>query len=409
LRSSRNRDANTLSLIGKKPAAEERQNICEIAKFSARSVRPWAKVDSRHVQKIFKQAGKIAEEGSGGTPLLRKGGAAVTTSTVAWGTTTQPTGPNRNATPRDVAPQTQPLGVGPMQTRNAAPGPIQNSALRTAPSRPRNAAPGPIQNSALRTAPSRPRNAAPGPIQNSALRSAPSRPMQPRNAAPGPVQNLAPFSNMGRAPAPMTRNTSYPVNNASRSSSRSLNTNPHFPGRGAPIQSIRTSSRSNSSQRTLGAPIQSIRSSRSTSREPQRQMTSNPSRSFGSAPSTGTRPPQSSPNPRPMVSQPPAPYRPMMSQPPAPYPDRRSRSSSGSTQSIDSRKVVVSFNTNKIMTDLISQRLQRAGVSAPVNIQMQDGHAVVSFNSSTDAVVALRSRLSQMEVKTVEQFRQTKI
>lgn len=204
----------------------------------------------------------------------------------------------------------------------------------------------------------------------------------------------------------MTRNTSYPVNNASRSSSRSLNTNPHFPGRGAPIQSIRTASRSNSSQRTRGAPIQSIRSSRSTSREPQRQMTSNPSRSFGSAPSTGTR---SSPNPRPMVSQPPAPYRPMMSQPPAPYPDRRSRSSSGSTQSIDSRKVVVSFNTNKIMTDLISQRLQRAGVSAPVNIQMQDGHAVVSFNSSTDAVVALRSRLSQMEVKTVEQFRQTKI
>jgi len=438
-----------------KPAAEERQNICGIAKFSARSVRPWAKVDSRHVQKIFKQAGKIAEEGSSGTPLLMKGGAAATTSTVAWGTTTQPTGPNRNAAPRAVAPQPRPLGVGPMQPRNAAPGPIQNSALRTGPSRPtqprnaapgpiqnsalrtgpsrptqpRNAAPGPIQNSALRTAPSRPRNAAPGPIQNSALRTAPSRPMQPRNAAPGPIQNsalrtapmqprnaapgpiqnLAPFSNMGRAPAPMTRNTSYPVNNASRSSSRSLNTNPNFPGRGAPIQSIRTASRSNSSQRTRGAPIQSIRSSRSTSREPQRQMTSNPSRSFGSAPSTGTRPPQSSPNPRPMVSQPPAPYRPMMSQPPAPYPDRRSRSSSGSTQSIDSRKVVVSFNTNKIMTDLISQRLQRAGVSAPVNIQMQDGHAVVSFNSSTDAVVALRSRLSQMEVKTVEQFRQTKI
>eukprot|EP00493_Phyllostaurus_siculus_P004360 UN04380 len=106
-----------------------------------------------------------------------------------------------------------------------------------------------------------------------------------------------------------------------------------------------------------------------------------------------------------MVSQPPASYRPMMSQPPAPYPDRRSRSSSGSTQSVDSRKVVVSFDTNKIMTDLISQRLQRAGVSAPVNIQMQDGHAVVSFNSSTDAVVALRSRLSQMEVKTIEQLR----
>jgi hypothetical protein len=99
----------------------------------------------------------------------------------------------------------------------------------------------------------------------------------------------------------------------------------------------------------------------------------------------------------------------MMSQPPAPYPDRRSRSSSCSTQSVDSRKVVVSFDTNKIMTDLISQRLQRAGVSAPVNIQMQDGHAVVSFNSSTDAVVALRSRLSQMEVKTIEQFRQTNI
>eukprot|EP00493_Phyllostaurus_siculus_P002182 UN02194 len=35
---------------------------------------------------------------------------------------------------------------------------------------------------------------------------------------------ISTFSNMGRAPAPMTRNTSYPVNNASRSSSRSLNT-----------------------------------------------------------------------------------------------------------------------------------------------------------------------------------------
>merc|ERR1719198_2907396 len=308
---------------------------------------------------------------------MMKGGAAVTAPTVAWGTTTQPTGPNRNAAPRDVAPQ-----LGQVQSRNV---PARNVAPQ---SRPLGVEP--IQDSLPRTGPSRPmqpRNAAPGPIQNSALRTAPSRPMRPRNAAPGPIQNFAPrapFSDMGRAPAPMTRNTSYPVNNASRSSSGSLNTNPHFPGRGAPVQSIRTSSRSNSSQRTRGAPIQSIRGSRSTSREPQRQMTSNPSRSFGSAPSTGTRsccPPQSSPNPRPMMSQPSAPYPSMMSQPPAPYPDRRSRSSSGSTQSIDSRKVVVSFNTNKIMTELISQRLQRAGVSAPVNIQMQDGHAVVSFNS----------------------------
>merc|ERR1719373_1042292 len=106
-----------------KPAAEERQNVCGIAKFSARSVRPWAKVDSRNVQKIFKQAGKIAEEGSSGTPLLMKGGAAATTSTVAWGTTTQPTGPNQNSALRTGPSR-------PMQPLNAAPGPIQNSALR---------------------------------------------------------------------------------------------------------------------------------------------------------------------------------------------------------------------------------------------------------------------------------------
>jgi hypothetical protein len=98
----------------------------------------------------------------------------------------------------------------------------------------------------------------------------------------------------------------------------------------------------------------------------------------------------------------------MMSRPPSAYPDRRSRSSSGSS-SVDSRKVVVSFDTNKIITELISQRLQTAGVNAPVNLQMQAGHAIVSFNSSFDANLALRSRLAQFEVRTVEQFRQTKI
>merc|ERR1719394_2140494 len=47
-----------------KPAAEERQTICGIAKFGKRSIRPWAKVDRNRVLKVFNQAGKIAEEGS---------------------------------------------------------------------------------------------------------------------------------------------------------------------------------------------------------------------------------------------------------------------------------------------------------------------------------------------------------
>eukprot|EP00493_Phyllostaurus_siculus_P026160 UN26505 len=380
-----------------KAAAEERQNICGIAKFG-KSVRPWAKVDRNRVLKVFNQAGKIAKEGSKGTPLLMKAGKAVTApATSSWGAKpkvgpTPPTRPTRNVAPQPQPMQPRTVPPRSMQPRNAAPGPVQNSAPRAAPQgtmRPRNAAPGPVQNSAPRAAPkttTRPRNAAPGPIQNSALRAAPPRPMQPRNAAPGPIQNSAPraapqrttrprnaapgpiqnsapraapqrtmrprnaapgpiqnsaprasFSSLARAPAPMMRNTSYPANNASRSSSRSSNANPHFPGRGAPIQSIRTSSRSNSSQRAVGAPVQSIRSSRSTSREPRSQVMSNPPRANGSTPSTCTR-----------SCCPPSNSRRMMSQPPAPYPDRRSRSSSGSS-SVDSRQVVVSFNTNELL------------------------------------------------------------
>jgi len=411
-----------------KSAAEERQNICGIAKFGKRSIRPWAKVDRNRVQKVFNQAGKLAKEGPKGTPLLVKAGTAVKAPTTsAWSAKSQagpapPTGnaapqprpaqprnvapmrpPMRTSAPRTVAaPQPRPRNVpSATSTHNAAPTqPRPRTAPRAGPMPPRNVAPGPIGNSAPPSRPVQP-HVRPVPPHNSvrdlyrdgSVRPIPSRPIQP--------QNVGPWSSMARAPAPMTRNTSYPVNNTSRSSSRSSNANPHFPGRGAPIQSIRTPSRSNSSQRMRGAPIQSIRSSRSTSREPQRQVTSNPSRPVGSTPSACTRsccPPRTAPsNPRSM-----------MSRPPSAYPDRRSRSSSGSS-SIDSRKVVVSFDTNKILTDLVSQRLRTAGVNAPVNIEMQDGHAIVSFISSFDANLALRSRLSQMEVRTVEQFRQTKI
>jgi len=406
-----------------KSAAEERQTICGIAKFGKRSIRPWAKVDRNRVLKVFDQAGKIAEAGSKGTPLLTKAGTAVKAPTTsAWSAKSQagPTPPSGNAAPRNAVPQPRPVqsrNVAPMQSRNApmrssaprnvaAPQPRprnvppatstnnpvpQQSRPRNAPRAtgrlpPRNVATGSIRNSVPQAAPSRPTqpHSRPIPPQPSSVRGPPSRPMQPQNVGRGL------WSSMARAPAPMTRNTSYLVNNASRSSSRSSNANPHFPGRGAPIQSIRTPSRSNSSQRTRGAPIQSIRGSRSTSREPQRQVTSNPSRPVGSAPSTCT---QSCCPPRAAPSNP----RSMMSRPPSAYPDRRSR------------KVVVSFDTNKIITDLISQRLRTAGVNAPVNIQLQDGHAIVSFNSSFDANLALRSRLSQMEVRTVEQFRQTKI
>lgn len=251
-----------------------------------------------------------------------------------------------------------------MQPRN----PVRNSA-------PRNAAVHPQPRNVPQV---QPRNAATGPIRNSTS----------RNAAPQSRSGRGTWSNMARAPVSMTRNTSYPVNNVSRSSSRSSNSNP-FPGRGPPIQSIRTSSRSNSSQRTRGAPIQSIRSSRSTSREPQRPVTSNPPRPIGS---TCTR----------SSCCPPSNSRPMMSQPPTAYP-----ASSGST--VDARNVVISFDTNQIITDLIAQRLRTAGVNAPVNIQIEEGQAIVSFNSSFDASLALRSRLSQMEVRSVGQANQTKI
>merc|ERR1711953_1336060 len=233
-------------------AALQRLNEKALAKFGKRSVKPWAKVDRKSVEKVFRTAGKLADERPKSTPLVCTLGTAVKApSASAWSakkTSPSPVRsgpgpvqsgrgylpPHRRVQPRNVAPPTQPRNVvpGPIQPRNVAPGPVQ----------PRNVAPGPVQ----------PRHVAPGPVQ-------------PRNVAPGPVQP----QNVARGPVAtrMSRNTSYPVKNDSRSSTRSKRSpSPHFPGRGMPIQSIRgTASRSTSARR-----------SRTPSTEPERPVMSNP-------------------------------------------------------------------------------------------------------------------------------------
>merc|ERR1719379_1354223 len=161
-----------------KPAAEERQTICGIAKFGKRSIRPWAKVDRNRVLKVFNQAGKIAEEGSKGTPLLTKAGTAVKAPTKsAWSAKSQagPAPPSENAAPQNVAaPRPRPV-----QPRNVA-------APQPRPVQPRNvAAPLPRQVPPQ----SRPRN---GPRATGRL--------PPRNVATGPIRNSVPH-----APQPHVR------------------------------------------------------------------------------------------------------------------------------------------------------------------------------------------------------------
>merc|ERR1719204_2003978 len=210
-------------------AADERYKSNELARFGAKSLRPWAKANASRISKVFNEAGNLAKKGKSSTSLNSGSVARL------------PAGA-RNARPaQNVAPG-GPRRYIPPNRRNAAPNGApwkpatraQNAAQLRAP-----------QNSAPMRAP---RNTAPGPRT-----VAPPRPTPPATVPHVSGRTVA------EAPRSMSRNTSYPVNDRPATGSSSSN----FPERGAPIQSMR-SSRSSSNSR--GAPA---RRSRSDSREPQ--------------------------------------------------------------------------------------------------------------------------------------------
>lgn len=73
--------------------------------------------------------------------------------------------------------------------------------------------------------------------------------------------------------------------------------------------------------------------------------------------------------------------------------------------------MVVKFNTNQIITDFLDSLFRTAGVSAPASVKVENGHAYVTFHSQQDAL-ASRSQLNhrgEVQIQSVEQFRQTKI
>jgi len=83
--------------------------------------------------------------------------------------------------------------------------------------------------------------------------------------------------------------------------------------------------------------------------------------------------------------------------------------------------MVVKFDTNQIMTDFLNSRFRTAGVSAPASVKVENGHAYVTFSSQQEANLASRSQLNrsdkqfhlqfggEVQIQSVEQFRQTKI
>merc|ERR1719204_697431 len=176
-------------------AADERYNSGELARFGPKSMRPWAKASAIDVSKVFNEAGKLAKKGKKSTSLFS---ASVAKPSPSGGSGRGYTPPHR----RNVGPSGAPWNAAPTRA-------------------PHNPAP-------MRG----PHNPAPGVGRGARW-----------NAAPGPQhyrqpQPVAPLTG-SEAPRPMSRNTSYPVPVTERSGSRSSSS--HFPGRGAPIQSIRSS------------------------------------------------------------------------------------------------------------------------------------------------------------------------
>jgi len=321
---------------------------------------------------MFNEAGKLAKETISGTPLACPRGSAVKAPTrSAWSSsgTSKSSGyvpphlraPNDpparhaasvsvNARPHPRATTTGNAGSAPVYARNIG-------ATAQQPAQHRN----PSTDAAC-CGSAHPRNSG----------AAPPKAVQPCVSS---VQPVAAWGSIAST-RPMARNTSYPVNNnGSGSVSHASDRSSHFPGRGPPIQSIRTS-RSNSA--THGT----SRNSRSNSREPQRSTMTN------SRISASSRPQASYPNPR-----------------------ATSRSSSGSSTTAYSRSVVVSFDSNKILTDFINSRLQEAGVSAPPKIEIKNNHAYIKFASveDVDQVKQQMSSGTPLRISTIEAFRQSKV
>jgi len=353
-------------------AALQRLNKRALAKFGKRSTKPWVKVDRKATLKVFNEAGKLAKESKTSTPLFCTAGTAAKAPAVsAWGTSKSSSPPPAKSSPprarNSVVPGPRPIGSAPSGAQPQVQPPRYVPPNRRTASRP---GPQNVNPRGMSAAPgSRPMSAAPGP------RSIPTAPApRPMSAVRGPspagpvaapvatrtnmTPHRAPMSRgaprpLARGHAPMSRNTSYPVNNSRSSSRSSTNSHPHFPGRGAPIQAIRTPSRSNSASRR--APIQTIRSSRSTSREPRRgPVMSTPPRpnvvgSAGAPRPTVTASPEATPN------------------------------------------VFIKFDQKQIIADFLSSRLRKAGLNQPVSIDVQDGHACVTFVSAFDANQALRT------------------
>lgn len=373
-------------------AAEERRKDRTLAKFGKR--KPWDATDRRTVLKTFDEAGKLAHDGRNGTALIPSSGSVVKAPKVsAW---TKPmtakVEPSRNG-PQPVQPRNVPARQH-VQPRNvSARQPVQ----------PRNV-------SARQLV--QPRNVPAHQLVQP--RNVPARqPVQPRNVPVPQPRNARAVNGRATGAAlarPMSRNTSYPVNSIPNSRSSSRSSNPNFPGRGAPIQSIRTQSRSNSGSRR-GAPIQSIRRSRSNSREPMRPHAA-PVPVTSAAPQRTANAWTNSPSLP--ISRPPTSAACGCCAP-------TSRSSSGSSEKPFARSMVVKFDTNQIITDFLNSRFRTAGVSAPASVKVENGHAYVTFSSQQEANLASRSQLNrsdkqlhlqfggEVQIQSVEQFRQTKI
>merc|ERR1711953_1171485 len=284
-------------------AADERYNCGELARFGPKSMRPWAKASARDVSKVFNEAGKLAKKGKKSTSLFS---GSVAKPSPSGGSGRGYTPPHR----RNVGPSGAPWNAAPTRA---------------------------------------PHNPAPGAGRGARW-----------NAAPGPQhyrqpQPVAPLTG-SEAPRPMSRNTSYPVPVTERSGSRSSSS--HFPGRGAPIQSIRSS---RSSSRTRAAPS---RSSRSNSREPQ--------------------------NSRMPASHAPAPSRPPRTLNP---PAARSAPTPPSTTTT-SKSIVITFDSKHIIHDYIVNKLKMAGVNAPTRIAVEDGRVRVKFPTPQDAEFICNNRIS---------------
>jgi len=380
-----------------KAAAEERVGSGELARFgnSKRQPLPWEKVDMKRMRTIFNDAGKISKDLKRGTPLAKAAGVTLA-RTAPKAETTGAAGPPRPLVNRFPAPSTA-------ESRNVTTSERRTQAWNPAPSRrmvqPQNATPPRAvvqpqnvtppravvqpQNVTPPRAVVQPRNVTPPRSVVQPRNVTPPRPVvQPQNVAaprwavvqPPPVAASTSWTGApGPLPSttdPIVRNTSYPVNDTSRSGSRT-----------SPLRSSR------------GAPLQSIRTSRSTSREPQR--------------STGwSRPPVSAsnpPGPRTTMSRPPA----------AAAPSSRSSSGSFAPTENHARSVVVKFDQQQIITDYLYSRFQMAGAN-PSNVQIVDGLAYVSFPTQQSADLASRNRIYYrngvpMETQTLEKFRQTNV